>query len=541
MPRIEVRLLVVGTLICMVAGCDMMGGDEPPPPAPKPYTGPRETSIRGDKATRDPKIVTPESQRHDASPGNVAGGERKPASDPATQTNSSDIESPFSIFNSDAKHGFDAITVEIVDLLKVKKTLVVWLLDKTPGSVGIRGLAMQAIPSVSRAALNKARPRAGTSNPLSVAIVGYGKEVTIVTPEPIDDLSQAGSLASGIGEEASDSPLTFTAVSQAAEQFLPYRNKGYEVIFVIAADSNGRDWGKLDDVIPKLARLAVPVYGVGNAVPFGREAGAAAEKVPSESFALERIDLAYPNRYSEQELTDSGYGPFGLERLCRKTHGRFYRLRPSNMSPGWKTEGDGPVDSSLLAAHAPDYVSEKVYQKLLSENRARMALVNAAKVPHADVLVAVRSMRFTRQSNEAILANMVTNAQRGAAEKSLDVDRIYSALAPGESDRPKLTGARWQAEFDLAMGRILAAKSRIDGYNNILAMIKQGKAFSKSTSTTWVLSRAEGISGSSVLNKNAENARMYLNRVIKEHPGTPWAALAEHELVESVGWELSEE
>ena len=165
MPRIEVRLLVVGTLICMVAGCDMMGGDEPPPPAPKPYTGPRETSIRGDKATRDPKIVTPESQRHDASPGNVAGGERKPASDPATQTNSSDIESPFSIFNSDAKHGFDAITVEIVDLLKVKKTLVVWLLDKTPGSVGIRGLAMQAIPSVSRAALNKARPRAGTSNP----------------------------------------------------------------------------------------------------------------------------------------------------------------------------------------------------------------------------------------------------------------------------------------------------------------------------------------------------------------------------------------
>ena len=365
--------------------------------------------------------------------------------------------------------------------------------------------------------------------------------MTIVTPEPIDDLSQAGSLASGIGEEASDSPLTFTAVSQAAEQFLPYRNKGYEVIFVIAADSNGRDWGKLDDVIPKLARLAVPVYGVGNAVPFGREAGAAAEKVPSESFALERIDLAYPNRYSEQELTDSGYGPFGLERLCRKTHGRFYRLRPSNMSPGWKTEGDGPVDSSLLAAHAPDYVSEKVYQKLLSENRARMALVNAAKVPHADVLVAVRSMRFTRQSNEAILANMVTNAQRGAAEKSLDVDRIYSALAPGESDRPKLTGARWQAEFDLAMGRILAAKSRIDGYNNILAMIKQGKAFSKSTSTTWVLSRAEGISGSSVLNKNAENARMYLNRVIKEHPGTPWAALAEHELVESVGWELSEE
>src|SRR5439155_3734891 len=134
--------------------------------------------------------------------------------------------------------------------------------------------------------------RGGSSNPLSVAIVAFGKEVTIVTPEPIDDLSQASSLASGIGEEAADSPLTFTAVSKAAEQFLPYRNKGYAVIFVIAADSNGRDWSKLDEVIPKLSRMAVSVYGIGSAVPFGREAGVAADKIPSESFALERIDLA---------------------------------------------------------------------------------------------------------------------------------------------------------------------------------------------------------------------------------------------------------
>lgn len=544
MPRLDLRLLIAGTLFGLSAGCDMMGPDAPPPPAPKTYTGPRETSIRGDKATRDPKIATPDMQRHDvvSGTGNGTSGQgTQPPSNPVAPTNSGDTESPFSIFNNDAKHGFDAITYEIVDLLKLKKTLVVWLLDKTPGSVGIRGLAMQAIPAVGREALNKARSRSGSTNPLSVAIVGYGKEVTMVTPEPTDDLAQAASLASGIGEESTDSPLTFTAVSKAAEQFLPYRNKGYEVIFVIAADTNGRDWDKLDEVIPKLTRMAVPVYGIGNAVPFGREAGVAADKIPSETFALERIDLAYPGRYFEKELTDSGYGPFGLERLCRKTRGKFFRIRMSEMSPGWNTAGDGTVDSAVLAAHTPDYVSEKEYQKLLSENKARMALVNAAKVPHADVLGAVSAMRFRRQKNEAVLANMLTNAQRGAAEKSLDVDRMYAALAPGESDRPKLTGARWQADFDLAMGRILAAKSRIDGYNNILAMIKQGKAFSKPTSETWVLTRADGVSGSSVLNKNAENARMYLNRVIKEHPGTPWAVEAEHELAENVGWELSEE
>ena len=29
---------------------------------------------------------------------------------------------------------------------------------------------------------------------------------------------------------------------------------------------------------------------------------------------------------------------------------------------------------------------------------------------------------------------------------------------------------------------------------------------------------------------------MYLSRVVKDHPGTPWAMLAERELKEPVGW-----
>ena len=52
---------------------------------------------------------------------------------------------------------------------------------------------------------------------------------------------------------------------------------------------------------------------------------------------------------------------------------------------------------------------------------------------------------------------------------------LSTALQPGESDRAKLTGPRWQASFDLAMGQILAARCRIEGYNSTLAQLKQGK------------------------------------------------------------------
>jgi hypothetical protein len=195
------------------------------------------------------------------------------------------------------------------------------------------------------------------------------------------------------------------------------------------------------------------------------------------------------------------------------------------MSPSWNTAADGSIDPEVLAKHAPDYVSPKEYQKLLSENKARAALVSAAKAAHADQNFNVGTTRIGKARDQAQLANMINNWQRSPADRSLDVDRIYEALAPGEADRAKLTGARWQAEFDLAMGRVLAAKCRIDSYKTILATITR-------TSTSSI---------NSALGKMASNAQMYLNRVIKEHPGTPWAMLAERELSEKVGWELSEQ
>ncbi|HEV3418367.1 MAG TPA: hypothetical protein VG056_16200 [Pirellulales bacterium] len=550
MTRVFLCLLTVGLSLVPFAGCGSAGpGDEDQSRSSETHGGLKEASIRGDKAASNTQAVAIAPKPRDSTAGAAQGingdGNAQTAfagptgNSPQTSNDSSD--SGFSIFDGDLAHGFHAIAGEIADLLKLKKTLVVWIIDKTPGSVGIRGNAVRGVFSVADEAIKKSQSRGGAKNPLSIAIVAFGKEVTTVTAEPTVDASQAATLASGVGEDATDNPVTFAAVSKAAELYLLYRNKGYEVIFVIAADENGRDWEQLDEVIPKLNRVAVSVYGIGAAVPFGRPAGEPADKTPSESFALERIDLAYPGRQAEIDLTDSGYGPFGLERLCRKTQGRFFRLRPSSASPGWKRGSDETVDPELLKAHAPDYVSAKQYQQLLGENKARMALVNAARMPHVDAMTAVRQTMFVPQSDAAKLAVIIGNAQRGAADKSLDVDRLYNVLAAGEADRPKLTGARWQAEFDLAMGRVLAAKSRIDGYNSILATIKQGKAFSKPGSKAWVLERADGVSGDSALNKRATNARMYLNRVIKEHPGTPWAALAERELTENVGWELTEE
>jgi hypothetical protein len=44
----------------------------------------------------------------------------------------------------------------------------------------------------------------------------------------------------------------------------------------------------------------------------------------------------------------------------------------------------------------------------------------------------------------------------------------------------------------------------------------------------------------SALQKVADRAKMYLERVVKDHEGTPWAMLAAAELKDPLGWKWEE-
>ncbi len=121
------------------------------------------------------------------------------------------------------------------------------------------------------------------------------------------------------------------------------------------------------------------------------------------------------------------------------------------------------------------------------------------------------------------------------------MDRLHDVLREGAADADQLTNPRWKAGFDLAFGRVCAAKARIDGYNSMLAALKRGKAFEKPDSTTWVLQRTDTTASSSSLDNLVQRAKTFLQRVVDEHPGTPWAQLARYELETPLGWVWTEQ
>jgi hypothetical protein len=148
-------------------------------------------------------------------------------------------------------------------------------------------------------------------------------------------------------------------------------------------------------------------------------------------------------------------------------------------------------------------------------------------------------LRFVRRS-EAELANRLNEAQQVAAKAEPALLDLYNILNEGEADRARETTPRWQAGYDLAMGRVLASLVRVQAYKALLAEAKRGMPFKAANNNTWILMPSEDIPGDSPLAGAAAKAKEYLERVIQYHPGTPWELLAKHELQTPLSWNWSE-
>jgi hypothetical protein len=430
------------------------------------------------------------------------------------------------------------VAAEIFEAVEDRPTLVVWLFDRTASASDSREKAIQQFESIYKkfeGLKTAGHPSlADSKTPRLLSVVGcFGKSVELLTLEPTDSESTLSQAVSSIRDDGSDEEHPFEAIDVALKQYEKLcRSEKRGMMLVVVSDEAGDDEAMVDQLVPQLRKAAIPVYVVGVAAPLGLNSSLSGSvKTESmkpvrqgpESMESEAIDMG--GWMGPENPLDSGFGPFALSRLALETGGRYMAVRQFSS-----------YDPKQMAQLAPDYVSRAAYDQLLSSNAARRALVEAAKLPHIDLTHSF-DLLFFKQKDEAAMKRQLDKAQQASARLEPKVAPFYKALAAGESDRNKLTGARWQVGYDLAMGRAAAMRSRIEGYNASLAQLKAGKSFPDPNHNTWVLRATNDVKGDSGLEKLAGQARKYLTRVITEHPGTPWAMVANRELAAPLGWE----
>jgi hypothetical protein len=196
-------------------------------------------------------------------------------------------------------------------------------------------------------------------------------------------------------------------------------------------------------------------------------------------------------------------------------------------------------DPNVMRDYRPDYLSQAEVDRLLAANRAKRALVDAARAAEVAPMEAPTTT-FPRE-DDGRLVNLLSEAQKKAAVLQPKIDALHGLLAAGLPDRDKIEEKRWQAGYDLALGRVLALKVRTDAYNILLAQAKSGMKFKDPKNDTWVLKPSVDVSKvGSQIERLAKQADELLQRVVADHAGTPWAQMAAEELKSPLGYSWEE-
>ncbi len=480
------------------------------------------------------------------------------------------VQGAGSVGTTGAMGAIDRITQEILISVEQQPTLVAWLFDESGSLKGERDDILRRMRrvydelGVIEAADNPAFKK-HEDKPLVTVVAGFGEDVQVYTSRPTDSIEEIEAAVRSIGDSNSRYEYVFQAIAEVADKFRTYRlnrKNLRNVMIVVFTDESGDDVAQHEATINLCQKLAIPVYVVGRPAPFGRETAYVKWIDPDPNFDQrpqwvpvslgpetllpEVLKLHFVGAGRQDELLDSGFGPYGLTKLCYETGGLYFAVHPNRVVgrhvSGYETNNltahiAAFFEPEAMKKYQPDYFSEREYRRQLGKNRARAALVEAAQLSWTSQMDDFET-RFPRR-DEASLAADLSRAQRAAAIRQPELDRMCKVLLEGETDRQKLRSLRWQAGYDLALGRALAAKVRTDGYNVMLAKAKQGMSFEKEENNTWQL-RGDRELANSTLENLGKQAEELLKQVAEEHAGTPWAMLAQRELATPLGWQWGE-
>jgi hypothetical protein len=455
----------------------------------------------------------------------------------------------------------DRLTLEIIASLEQRPTVVCWLFDQ---SVSLAGQRKEIAARLGRVFEELDGSSAARSNEMLNLVFGYGQRVTPVIDRPTQDVDKVVAAIRSIPIDESGVEMTFTAVATAAQKAAQVRLSPAKrnVMIIVFTDEAGDDQQHADQVAAFCSRQQMRVFVVGVPAPFGRkyvkmkfvefdpqyaddEQWAQVEQGP-ESREPEVVTVRPKN--APDEPIDSGFGPFSLSKLCAETNGIYFAIHPNRGAQGRVSDSaTAPMSSGLryffdpkvMRDYRPDYQSQAEFDRMLAANRAKRALVDAAKASELNPMDGP-TMKFPR-IDDGRLANLLSEAQKKAAVLQPKIDTLYGLLAAGLPDREKIQEKRWQAGYDLALGRVEALKVRTDSYNIMLAQAKTGMRFKDPKNDTWVLKPSDDVSKvGSQTERLAKQAMERLQRVVNDHPGTPWAQMAAEELKSPLGYTWTE-
>jgi len=439
----------------------------------------------------------------------------------------------------------DRLTHEIRQSLEERQTLVMWMFDASGSLKDRRNAITERFENIY-----KQLGDGSSTDGLYTAVVSYGEKTEFITPDPIKDVQSIIQPIRHMKIDESGVENVFSAVRLAVDKWKQFKRadgKWNKIMFIVTDERGDDAESQLEDVISLCKRSGVRVYVVGNAAVFGQKLGYVRWKYPDGFEEDIEVDQGPESAFPEGlQLPNWGggdwrtgrisasYGPYALTRLCAETGGMYLITDDTHRRQ---------YDAAVMREYAPDYRPVRIQEAEISKNVAKVALVRAAEMTLQGERFEVPQLEFPAE-NDNRLREEVNKAQMPVAKVFYRIDELFKVLKDAEKARNSIKEPRWRASFDLAMGRLLAMHARYDGYNRMLADMKVSpKTFKDPKNNVWRIVPSKEIDITKVgplVKQRGDAAKVYLSRVIDEHPGTPWADLAARELRTEIGWAWQE-
>lgn len=442
----------------------------------------------------------------------------------------------------------DRLASEILNRLKNGPTLVIWLFDASASLNAERDRLAENVENVYKHIAQLDKDGLASGDALLAMVFGFGQNLTPMTDAPVANPQEISSSIRQVKVDTSGTENTFQSVARVSQQSSKFERNGqkYQAMIVVVTDEVGDDEQALEDSIAVANRNKTPVFVLGSPALFGQIMGRMDYRDPKtgdfypglevrqgpESAMVEQIQIPYwyPQQNPGQPMS-AGFGPFALSRLASQTGGIYFVSRDV---PGWRQ-----FRGEHLREYRPELGTRTEYEKGLAEWPLRRALVQASSATQRTIQGAP-GLVFPPVEDENF--NRVMLQQQGQAAQWAYV--VDAALVPMEKAAPlrdREPSRRWRAHYDLMRGRLLALRVRCVEYNSACAKLrKELPKFQKAGSNAWRLEPSDQIVTGEKAQVAAKEAVALLEKVISEHPGTPWADLAGRELTAPFGFKWVE-
>ncbi len=442
----------------------------------------------------------------------------------------------------------DRIAVEIVRRLEQGRTLVVWAFDASGSLEAERQKLGKHIESIYSHIDQLDDNRLSHESGLLTMVVGFGRDRQPMLVKPTAERSEIIEAINGVPLDTSGIETTFTTVAEIVSRWGRYKdahNHFYHTMIIVVTDEVGDDEENLENAIALSQRAKVPVYVLGSQAVFGRIEGYMDYVDPKtkqvfrgvpvrqgpESVMLEQITLPFWHGGPQYQIVEAGFGPFALSRLASATGGIYFVTRFDTRRISF--------DPARMREYKPDWVRRVEYESQIVHSPLRHAVINAAQITQQK-LPQMPSLFFP-PADAPEFKELMSASQAVAERTAYTVDEALASINAVVKLRDRETSRRWQAHFDLMRGRLLAMKVRCYEYNWACARLKKDPPkFSNPKYNAWRLVPDEAIQYSEKAEAASREAHALLDRVIREHPMTPWALLAQRELKDPFGFKWVE-